>query len=187
MSARFDFIQTPLQGLLCVQRKKNQDARGFLSRFYCAESFAQAGLNPAIAQINHTFTQQQGTVRGMHFQYEPHAECKLVSCLQGEIFDVAVDLRADSPTFLQWHGEILSAQNQRSLYIPKGFAHGFQTLEDNSDITYFVSQFYNKQYEFALRFNDPRLNIEWPLPQSVISEKDAATPLLQNDFKGYKE
>ena len=184
MTARFDFIQTPLQSLLCVQRKKNQDARGFLSRFYCAESFAQAGLNPAIAQINHTFTQQQGTVRGMHFQYEPHAECKLVSCLQGEIFDVAVDLRADSPTFLQWHGEILSAQNQRSLYIPKGFAHGFQTLTDDCELLYLHSAMYAPQAEGALNLKDPMLAIDWPLPISEISARDQAHAFIKPEFQG---
>ncbi len=117
--SRFDFTPMPLAGLLLVQRKAIEDQRGFLSRFYCAEEFRLAGITKPIAQINHTLTRKKGAVRGLHFQHPPYAETKLVSCLKGEIWDVAVDLRRDSPTFLQWHGEILTAANRRSLLIPK--------------------------------------------------------------------
>ena len=123
---RFDFIPTPLSHLKLVQRKTIEDHRGFLSRFYCADEFRMAGITKPIAQINHALTRKKGAVRGLHFQHPPHAETKLVSCLKGEIWDVAVDIRSGSPTFLQWHGEILSEANRKSMLIPEGYAHGFQ-------------------------------------------------------------
>ena len=140
----------------------------------------------SVCQINHSFTRHKGTLRGLHFQHPPHAERKLVSCIQGEVFDVAVDLRADSPTFLQWHGEILSAQNQRSLYIPKGFAHGFQTLTDDCELIYLHSTEYQAQFEDGLNAHDARLNIDWPLSASEISARDQAFKPLSIDFKGLK-
>ncbi|WP_298160274.1 dTDP-4-dehydrorhamnose 3,5-epimerase family protein, partial [Ferrovum sp.] len=134
--SRFDFVVTPLGGLMLVQRRAVEDDRGFLSRFYCSEEFRQAGIDKSVDQINHTLTRKKGAVRGLHFQYPPHAESKLVSCLKGEILDVAVDLRRDSPTFLHWHGEVLSAENRRSLLIPVGFAHGFQALTEDCELIY---------------------------------------------------
>lgn len=181
---RFDFIPTPLTGLLLVQRKATEDRRGFLSRFYCAEEFAGAGLVNPIAQINHSFTQNKGAVRGLHFQYPPHAEVKLVSCLKGEVLDVAVDLRCGSPTFLQWHGEILSAANRRSLLIPEGYAHGFQTLAEDCELIYLHTAAYHPEAEGALNMADPRLNIEWSLPITDLSERDRCHPFIGSDFQG---
>ena len=143
--SRFDFIQTPLSGLVLVQRKVIEDHRGFFSRFYCAEEFSDVGINKPIAQINHTLTRKKGAVRGLHFQYPPYAETKIVSCLSGKIWDVAVDLRCDSPTFLQWHGEILSADNRTSLLIPEGYAHGFQSLTEDCELIYLHTAAYHSE------------------------------------------
>lgn len=181
---RFDFIQTPLSGLILVQRKVIEDDRGFLSRFYCAEEFREAGINKPIAQINHTFTRKKDAVRGLHFQHPPHAEAKLVSCLRGEILDVAVDLRRGSPTFLQWHGEILSAANRRSLLIPEGYAHGFQTLTGDCELIYLHTATYHPEAEGALNVADPRLNIVWPLPIDDLSERDRNHSFISSDFQG---
>ena len=153
--SRFDFIPMPLAGLLLVQRKATEDQRGFLSRFYCAEEFGEAGFDKPIAQINHTLTCNKGAVRGLHFQHPPHAEAKLVSCLKGEILDVAVDLRCGSSTFLQWHGEILSAANRKSLLIPEGYAHGFQTLTEDCELIYLHTAAYHPEAEGALNVADP--------------------------------
>lgn len=181
---RFNFIQTPLAGLQLVQRQLIEDSRGFLSRLYCTEEFKATGAFPSIAQLNHTLTRRKGTVRGMHYQRHPHAESKLVSCLRGEIFDMAVDLRRNSPTFLKWHGEILSAKNQRSLLIPKGFAHGFQALTDNCEVIYLHSAGYQPAAEDAVNINDPRLSLVLPLEITEMSERDRAHPLLTSGFKG---
>ena len=134
MNSRFDLIATPLAGLCLIQRRPVGDARGYLERLYCADELAAIAPGQPIVQINHTLTVRPGVVRGLHFQRPPHAEIKLVTCLRGAVFDVAVDLRANSPTFLHWHAEILSADNHRSLAIPQGFAHGFQTLTDNCEM-----------------------------------------------------
>ena len=182
--ARFDFISTPLAGLTLVKRKAIEDQRGFLSRFYCADEFREAGLHKPIAQINHTLTQRKGAVRGLHFQYPPHTEAKLVSCLQGEIFDVAVDLRCDSPTFLQWHGVILSWFNRQSLLIPEGFAHGFQTLTENCEVIYLHTATYQPEAEGALNVTDPRIGIIWPTTMVDLSEKDRNQKLIEQNFQG---
>ena len=182
--SRFDFISTPLAGLLLVQRKAAEDHRGFLSRFYCAEEFRTAGITKNIAQINHTLTREKGAVRGLHFQYPPHAEAKLVSCLKGEILDVAVDLRCGSPTFLQWHGEILSAENRKSLLIPEGYAHGFQALTGDCELIYLHTAAYHPEAEGSLNVSDPRLNIAWPLPIGDLSERDRIHPFINPDFSG---
>lgn len=182
--SRFDFIPTPLQGLTLVQRKVLEDHRGFLSRFYCVDEFGAAGSVKAIAQINHTLTRRQGAVRGLHFQYPPHTETKLVSCLQGEIFDVAVDLRRDSPTFLHWHGVVLSAQNRQSLLIPEGFAHGFQALSEDCELIYLHTAAYHPESEGALNVADPKLGIAWPLAISEISERDSNHKMIEQNFQG---
>lgn len=182
--SRFDFIQTPLSGLMLVQRKPIEDERGFFARFYCAEEFRAAGITKPIAQINHTLTRKRGAVRGLHFQYPPHTETKLVSCLKGEILDVAVDLRRDSITFLHWHGEILSAANCKSLLVPKGYAHGFQTLTENCELIYLHTAAYHPEAEGALNATDPRLNIAWPLPINDLSERDRNHPSISPDFQG---
>ncbi|MDQ0069413.1 dTDP-4-dehydrorhamnose 3,5-epimerase [Variovorax boronicumulans] len=182
--ARFGIDATPLAGLVCVQLQKLEDARGFFSRFFCAEELAAAGFAEPVAQINHTLTRRRGSVRGLHFQHPPHAEDKLVSCLHGEIFDVAIDLRQGSPTFLRWHGEVLSAANARSLFIPKGFAHGFQALSDDTELLYLHSAPYVAAAEGALNARDPALSIAWPLAFADVSERDASHPFLSPDFTG---
>lgn len=182
--SRFEFIPTPLAGLLVVQRQLLEDHRGFLSRLYCADEFAAAGVQKPIAQANHTLTKHRGTVRGMHFQAPPHMETKFVSCLRGTIFDVAVDLRRNSPTFLQWHGEVLSAETPCSLLIPEGFAHGFQALSDDCEIMYLVTAAYHPASEGALLATDPRLDIRWPLPITDMSARDRNQPALAAGFDG---
>ena len=182
--SRFDFIPTPLAGLMLVERKITEDHRGFLSRFFCGDEFRKIGFSKPIAQINHTLTRAKSTVRGLHFQYPPHAEVKLISCLQGEIFDVAVDLRRNSPTFLHWHGVILSARNRQSLLIPEGFAHGFQTLTENCELIYLHTGFYHPESEGALNVTDSRLGIAWPLDITGLSEKDRGHKLIEQDFMG---
>lgn len=182
--SRFSCKDTPLSKLKVIQRQPIEDARGFLSRFFCAQEFNELGFSKPINQINHTLTRQKGAVRGLHFQKSPYAEIKLVSCLQGEIFDVAVDLRKNSPTFLHWHGEILSENNQRSLLIPEGFAHGFQTLTDDCELIYLHSAPYAKEAEGALNVSDPKLGISWPLSITEISDRDRLHPLIELDFEG---
>lgn len=175
---------TPLAGLVVVQRKRLEDPRGFFSRVFCADELSAAGFVLPIAQINQTLTRTRGTVRGLHFQHPPHAEDKFVSCLQGEIFDVAVDLRRGSPTFLNWHAEVLSAENGRSLFIPQGFAHGFQALTDDCELMYFHSRPYAAHAEGALNVSDKALNIAWPLAFTDISQRDLAHPGLTEEFNG---
>lgn len=182
--SRFDFISTALSGLTLVRRKITEDHRGFLSRFYCADEFRQAGASKPIAQINHTLTRNKGAVRGLHFQRPPYAETKFVSCLKGEVWDVAVDLRGNSPTFLQWYGEILSAANCKSLLIPEGFAHGFQTLTEDCELIYLHTAAYHPEAEGALNVTDPKLGIAWPLTITEISEKDRKHKLIEHDFQG---
>lgn len=182
--SRFQLIDTPLSGLKVIQRLPRGDHRGFFSRFFCAEELHEAGFNTHISQINHTLTHDIGTVRGLHYQVPPHAEIKLVSCLRGEILDVAVDLRANSPTFLQWHAEVISAENQRSLLIPQGFAHGFQTLQADCELIYLHSAPHVPSAEAALNVLDPRLAIAWPLNVVGLSERDKSTPMLIEGFKG---
>lgn len=181
---RFDFHPTPLDGLWVIQRKPIEDLRGFFCRFFCAQVLEKAGFNKPIAQINHTRTVNRGAVRGLHFQNPPHAECKVVSCLRGEVFDVAVDIRRGSPTFLKWHAAILSARNRRSLLIPEGFAHGFQTLTRNCEMLYLHSVPFQPQAEGALHAADPRIGIAWPLAVSELSERDRTHPFIGPDFMG---
>lgn len=181
---RFHTTDLPLAGLKRVQRQPIRDQRGSLTRIFCAEALAAAGWNQPIAQINHTSTKLQGTVRGLHYQRPPCAEMKLVSCLRGEIWDIAVDVRQGSPTFLQWYGERLSADNLNALLIPQGFAHGFQALTDDVEIMYCTSAPYAPELECGLHPQDPALGIAWPLPISVLSERDAKHPWIESHFSG---
>jgi dTDP-4-dehydrorhamnose 3,5-epimerase len=183
---RFTVTDLPLTGLKLIERQRLGDARGFLSRLFCSDELTVIGWHKTIAQINHTFTSQLGTIRGLHFQVPPHAEMKLVSCIRGEVWDVVVDLRYKSPTFMQWHAQILSAQNGHALLIPEGFAHGFQTLKDDCELLYMHTEVYVPQAEAALRFNDERLDIIWPLPVAEISVRDQGHPLLTSKFNGIK-
>ncbi len=182
--SRFDFKKTGLGGLYSVIRKPIEDSRGYFVRFYCGEEFQSMGLTKSISQINHTLTQKKGAVRGMHFQNPPFTESKLVSCIKGEIFDVAVDIRKGSPTFLKWHAEILTGNENNSLFIPDGFAHGFQTLTDNCELIYLHTAPYRPKVENALNALDPRLAINWPLVITEISERDRAQQMIDNDFAG---
>jgi dTDP-4-dehydrorhamnose 3,5-epimerase len=157
MSSRFDIFDTPLKGLNLIQRKPIGDSRGYLERLFCAEELQALIPGKGIVQINHTMTAKHGSVRGMHFQHPPHAETKFVSCLRGEVFDVAVDMRQGSPTFLHWHTEVLSASSHKTLMIPEGFAHGFQTLCDDCELIYLHSRAYTPGAEAGLqpeRFHD---------------------------------
>jgi dTDP-4-dehydrorhamnose 3,5-epimerase len=182
--SRLNVDSLPLEGLKRITRQRLGDERGFLARLFCAEALASAGWVKPIAQVNHTFTALPGTLRGMHFQRPPHAEMKLVSCLGGEVFDVAVDLRQGSPTFLQWHGEILSGENARALLIPEGFAHGFQTLTPDVTMLYCHSAAYAPDAEGGLNARDPRLNITWPLPIAALSARDENHPMIGPEFAG---
>lgn len=182
----FDVIETPLSGLFVLKRKPIVDNRGFFSRFYCAEEFKQVGLTKPIVQMNYTLTKKKGAVRGMHFQDLPHTEIKLVTCVQGEVLDVAVDIRKDSPTFLQWHAENLRAEDHSSFYIPDGFAHGFQTLTEDCQLFYLHTNTYHPEAEGALNAQDPKLNIDWPLKITEMSERDYNHSMLETDFQGIK-
>lgn len=184
MSTRFEILDTPFSGLRVLQRRPIGDSRGYLERLFCAEEMQTLAPGKPIAQINRTLTASRGTVRGMHFQRPPHTETKFVSCLRGEVFDVAVDLRHNSPTFLRWHAEVLSADNHKTLVIPEGFAHGFQALTDDCEMLYFHTAAYQPGAEGGLNAQDPRLAIRWPLPVIDLSPRDAAHPLMSDDFTG---
>lgn len=184
MSERFQISELPLAGLKLIERRPLVDQRGWLQRFYCVEEFHAMGLQKPIVQINMTSTKYAGTVRGLHFQYPPAAETKVISCLRGRVFDVAVDLRRGSPTFLQWHAEILSPEAMNSLLIPEGFAHGFQTLTDECEMLYFHTAMYRVDCESGLSAMDPRIAIDWPNPIASLSDRDRAHALLTSEFVG---
>lgn len=177
-------IKTPLQDAYIIEPEPFVDDRGKFARLYCHEELQQIGHFKPIVQVNYSLTRQKGTIRGMHFQYSPKAEIKMVRCLRGSVFDVIIDLRCGSPTFLQWCGEILSEKNMKMMYIPEGFAHGFQTLENNSEFLYLVTEFYSPKHEGGISYNDPLINISWPLEVTDISERDKELPLLSNEFQG---
>lgn len=185
--SRFRIIDTTLPDLKVVIRERRGDERGFLSRLFCTDELAAAGWRRGIAQVNQSLTHRAGTVRGLHFQRPPDAEAKLVSCLRGRVWDVAVDLRAGSPTLLRWHAEELSPDNGRALLIPEGFAHGFQVLAPDSELLYLHSAPYSPVSEGGLNAADPRLAIDWPLPVGERSARDQSHPLLTDDFQGIAE
>jgi dTDP-4-dehydrorhamnose 3,5-epimerase len=182
--SRFQLIDTPLAGLKIVERSRQSDQRGFFSRMFCAGELQAAGWSKPIAQINQTSTRRQGAVRGMHFQFPPHAEMKLVNCIRGEVWDVAVDLRHGSPTFLKWFGTNLSAQNGHALLIPEGFAHGFQTLAEDCELIYFHSCAYHAASEGAVHPEEPRVAIRWPQAIAELSVRDRGHPMLSPAFQG---
>ncbi|MDP3577808.1 dTDP-4-dehydrorhamnose 3,5-epimerase family protein [Methyloversatilis sp.] len=177
-------IDLPLDGLKRVQRQRLVDERGVFARLFCAGELADAGWTVPVAQINHSLTRARGTVRGLHYQRAPHAEMKLVSCVRGEVWDVAVDLRTDSPTFLQWHAQFLSAADGAAILIPPGFAHGFQTLSDEAELVYCHSAAYAPAAEAGLHARDARLAIPWPLPVQGLSPRDAGFAWLTPNFGG---
>jgi dTDP-4-dehydrorhamnose 3,5-epimerase len=166
------FTETKLKGAFIIDLERREDPRGFFARAFCQHEFAAHGLKPVIAQANIGFNLRKGTLRGMHFQYPPAAETKLVRCSRGAVHDIIVDLRPESPTYLEHITVELSADNHRGIYIPERFAHGYQALEDNTETTYHVGEFYTAGSEGGLLYNEPRLRLEWPLPVSVISDKD---------------
>jgi dTDP-4-dehydrorhamnose 3,5-epimerase len=166
------FTETTLRGAFIIDLQRHDDERGFFARAFCQKEFAAHGLKPVIAQANIGFNRKKGTLRGMHFQYPPAAETKLVRCSRGAVLDVIVDLRPESPTYLQHTTVELSAHNHRGIYIPERFAHGYQALEDDTETTYDVGEFYTPGAEGGLPYNDPRLKIEWPLPVTAMSSKD---------------
>lgn len=166
------FTETKLKGAFLIDIVKNEDERGFFARSWCANEMKEYGLNQNIVQTNISFNKTKGTLRGMHFQNAPNQEAKFVRCTKGSIYDVILDLRKNSPTFKQWIGVELSAENYRLLYVPEDFAHGFITLEENTEISYLMTEFYIPGAGIIIRWDDPSFNIEWPLRPIVISEKD---------------
>jgi dTDP-4-dehydrorhamnose 3,5-epimerase len=182
--SRLDVSDTPIPGLRLVRAQRLGDARGHLARLFCAEELRLAGWSAPMAQVNLTLTRQRGTVRGLHYQRPPDAEIKLVRCLRGAVWDVVVDLRSGSPTFLQWHAEVLSADNLASLLIPQGCAHGFQALSDDVEMLYMHSAPYVPASEGGVSASEPRLAIPWPLPITEMSGRDLAFPLLTKSFEG---
>lgn len=184
MNSRFAFSKTPLSGLRRMQRLIRGDERGYLERVFCADELMPVLANREVRQVNRTLTRRAGTIRGMHFQRAPHSELKIVSCLRGSVLDVAVDLRAGSPTFLQWHAEELSAANHAALVIPEGFAHGFQTLEDDCELLYFHTADFNPVAEGGIDALDPMLAIRWPLAVAERSERDQSHAPIDESFQG---
>ena len=177
------FLPTILNGSFTIQLDPIKDERGWFARYFCKKEFSTIGHNKEWVQMNHSFSLKKGTLRGMHFQKPPYSEIKLVRCIQGSVFDVIIDLRKDSPTFLKWFGAELSAENKLMMYIPEGFAHGFQTLEDNSGLLYMHTAYYSPEAEDGLRYNDPLVNISWPIEISEISMRDTNHDILEK-FNG---
>jgi dTDP-4-dehydrorhamnose 3,5-epimerase len=184
MSSHFDILSTSIAGINVLQRTPIGDSRGYLERLFCLNELHPLLNGKNIVQINHTLTTQIGTIRGMHFQFPPWAEIKFVTCLRGKVFDVAVDIRHNSPTFLQWHGEVLSENNRETLVITEGFAHGFQSLTDNCELLYFHTNAYHSDAEAGLDALDPVLSIQWPHPVARRSSRDLGHSLLTDDFSG---
>lgn len=171
------FTETQLKEAYVIELEPIQDDRGFFARSWCHQEFTQKGLNPSLVQCNISFNRTKGTLRGMHYQAKPHEEAKLVRCTMGAIYDVIVDIRPESSTFKQWVAVELTAENRKMLYIPEGFAHGFQTLEDNTEVFYQMSQFYQRDSARGIRWDDPNLEISWPeVDRRIISDKDLNYP-----------
>ncbi|MDO9541023.1 MAG: dTDP-4-dehydrorhamnose 3,5-epimerase [Kiritimatiellia bacterium] len=171
------FTETKLKGAFILAPEFLEDERGFFARTWCRREFEARGLNIRLVQCNISFNRHRGTLRGIHYQIEPHAEAKLVRCTMGAIYDVILDLRPDSATFKQWLAVELTAENRLMLYIPAGLAHGFQTLEDNTEVFYQMSEFYHPECARRVRYDDPAFAIRWPLPVTIVSDKDMVDPL----------
>jgi dTDP-4-dehydrorhamnose 3,5-epimerase len=170
------FYETNIEGAFVIEPERVEDERGFFARTWCRREFETRGLNPCLMQCNISFNKKKGTLRGMHYQQEPYEEVKLVRCTMGGIYDVIIDLRSGSPTFKKWTAVEMTAENRRMIYIPVGLAHGFQSLTDNSEVLYQMSEFYHPESAHGLRWNDPTFGIEWPLPIKTISTKDMSYP-----------
>ena len=175
------FEESSLPGAYMIGLERREDDRGFFARTFCANEFADRGLETGLVQANMSWNPKQGTLRGMHFQRPPHAEVKVIRATRGAIYDVIIDLREDSPTYKRWFGVELTEENRTALYVPKGFAHGFQTLAPDTEVHYLVTEFYTPDAEDGVRWDDPAFGIEWPDPaNAIVSPKDAAWP----DFSG---
>ena len=174
-----EFTETAVEGCFLIEVEPRGDDRGFFARGFCRREFEAHGLNPNVAQANLSFNRDKGTLRGMHFQMPPHAENKLVRCTRGSIFDVALDLREESRTYLRWAGATLSAENHSMLYVSEGCAHGYLTLEDDSEVFYLVSEFYAPDCEGGVLWNDPAFGIGWPAAPAIVSERDRSHPLFE--------
>jgi len=178
------FTETTLKGSYVIDLEPRGDDRGWFSRTFCEKEFNKIGHTANWVQLNHSFTKEKGTIRGMHFQTPPYGEIKLVRCISGAVFDVIIDLRKDSPTFLNYFGIEISSLNKKMVYIPKGFAHGFQTLTNNCELIYHHSEFYTPNSEGGIKYNDPKIAIKWPIPMQSISERDNLHPFINSNFKG---
>jgi len=173
------FKETKIKGLYIIEPELKIDERGYFARIFCKKELAKISFDFEVVQINRSLNKKKGILRGMHFQKPPKAEDKIVQCIQGAIYDVAVDLRKGSSTYGQWVAEELTEDNKKMFLIPKGFAHGFQSLKDNSEILYFLSEFYSPEYQSGIRFNDPFFNIKWPIRNQFLLERDKNWPLIQ--------
>ncbi|MEW5815845.1 MAG: dTDP-4-dehydrorhamnose 3,5-epimerase [Spirochaetota bacterium] len=179
-----NFFPLSPTGAYYIELDPKGDARGSFTRLLCMDELKKIGHIKQIVQVNHSYSQSKGTIRGLHFQYQPYEEIKLVICIRGKVFDVIVDLRSGSPTFLKWQSLELSMENRRMMYIPEGFAHGFQTLEDETELLYFHTAYYAPDYEGGVLYNDQKLGIAWPLAASEISARDLKHKKIADDFKG---
>ena len=180
---RFDQLKTTITDVKVIISKPIIDERGELNRIFCKKELKKI-FSKNIVQINHTLTKEVGSIRGLHYQKTPYREVKMIKCIKGKVFDVALDIRKNSPTFLNYHSEILSSKNNKIIIIPEGFAHGFQTLTKNSELIYFHTQFYNQKYENGINLNDKKINIKWPKKITFISNRDKKFKLLTNNFEG---
>lgn len=178
------FTETSLKGSFIIDLEPLTDERGWFARTYCKNEFSKIGHSKEWVQLNHSFTRQLGTIRGMHYQLPPFSEIKLVRCIAGAVYDVIIDLRQGSATFLNYFATPLSSANKKMIYIPEGFAHGFQALTDDCELIYHHSQFYSPGVEGGIKFDDPKVNIDWPLPVQIISARDNAHPFINVNFKG---
>lgn len=182
--SRFTFVETGIKDLFIIEPKKIKDDRGYFERYFCKDDFKEIGLRKEIVQINHSLTKIRGSIRGMHFQLRPFSEVKIIRCIKGSIQDVAVDIRKDSPTFLKYFSITLSKVNSKYLYIPEGFAHGFQTLSDNAEVLYLTTAPFESSADMSINPLDITLNIKWNLDITNISPKDKNAPFIDDDFIG---
>ncbi len=178
------FHRTPLEGARLIELEKRGDDRGFFARAFCEKEFEADGLVSRFVQVNNSLSARKGTLRGMHYQMAPHGEVKIVRCVRGALWDAILDLRPQSPTYKQWFGAELSAENRLAMYVPRGFAHAILTLTDDAEALYLVSDFYAPSHERGIRWNDPAFGVEWPIQPTEISEKDAAWPDFDPEFHG---
>lgn len=178
------FFHTFLKDVYIIEPEPFKDHRGMFSRVFCREEMSAVGCTKTIDQVNHSVTMREGSIRGMHYQIPPKAEIKIVKCIRGAVYDVVIDLREGSITFLKWFGQVLSEENMKMMYVPEGFAHGFQVLLPESELLYFHTAPYSPEYQRAVRYNDPLVNITWPQKVADVSENDQNHPLLVKDFQG---